>query len=164
MSVTAGRRWNPVLVAFLAAVFVAMLGAAATDIGPWYQALRKPAWQPPDWLFGPVWTIIYALTAYAGVLVWRSLDRRRTAIIGLFAVNALLNVLWSELFFGLHRPDWALIEVVPFWLSIAALIAAVAPVTRRGAWLLAPYLAWVSFAAVLNLALVRINAPFGAAQ
>ncbi len=163
------RRWpaplrNPIVVAFLAATAVAALGASATDIGPWYQALRKPSWQPPDLLFGPVWTLIYALTALAGIKAWRAAPNRRTRerILVLFAANALLNVLWSELFFNFHRPDWALLEAVPFWASIVVLIAAVRPLSRTAAWLLAPYLAWVTFATVLNLAVVRLNAPFGA--
>ena len=159
---TAGR-WKPILVAALCATFVALLGAAATDIGPWYQALRKPSWQPPDWLFGPVWTAIYALTAYAGVLAWRATSgARRMWIMAAFALNALLNVLWSEMFFGLHRPDWAGVEVVPFWLSIVLLMALVTRVTPRGGWVLLPYLVWVGFAAVLNWTVVRLNGPFGA--
>ena len=160
MSVTVqgGGRWKPVAVAAGLAMFVAALGASATDVGPWYQALHKPSWQPPDWLFGPVWTIIFALTAYAGVLAWNaSRPPRRMQVMAVFALNALLNVLWSELFFNLHRPDQALIEVVPFWVSIIALIVAVGALSRRGAWMLAPYLAWVLFAGVLNLAIVRLN-------
>lgn len=152
------QRWKPVVVAVVLAMGVAALGASATDIGPWYQALHKPWWQPPDLLFGPVWTIIYALTAYAGVLVWRAArPPRRMQIMALFALNALLNVLWSELFFNFHRPGLALIEVVPFWLSIVALMAGAGAVSRRAAWLLIPYLAWVAFAGYLNLTIVRLN-------
>ena len=154
---------NPVVVAALAAVAVAGLGASATDVGPWYQGLRKPSWQPPDLLFGPVWTLIYALTALSGVKAWRAAPDRRTRerVLMLFAANALLNVLWSELFFNFRRPDWALWETAPFLASIAVLIAAVWPLSRTAGWLLAPYLAWVTFATVLNLAVVRLNAPFG---
>ena len=124
----------------------------------------KPAWQPPDWLFAPVWTLIYGLTALAGVMVWnRIADReRRMRMMALFALNALLNVLWSELFFGQRRPDWALSEVVPFWLSILVLMLLVFPVTRTGGWALVPYLLWVLFAGFLNLAIVRLNGPFSA--
>ena len=156
-------RWRPILTAAAAAMAVATLGAAATDIGPWYRALAKPSWQPPDWLFGPVWTLIYGLTALAGVLAWNRLRdrRRRLSLMGLFALNAGLNVLWSELFFGLHRPDWALLEVVPFWLSIVLLIAVCWPVSPRAGRVLLPYAAWVLFAGILNLAVVRLNAPFG---
>ena len=143
---------------------MALLGGAATQIGPWYYALHKPSWQPPDWLFAPVWTLIYGLTALAGVLVWNQIaDReRRLRMMALFALNALLNVLWSELFFGQRRPDWALSEVVPFWLSILVLMLLVFPITRTGGWALVPYLLWVLFAGFLNLAIVRLNGPFSA--
>ena len=156
------RRWQPIAVAALAAMAVAGLGASATDIGPWYQALQKPSWQPPDWLFGPAWTLIYGLIAFAGVLAWNAARNRRQAlsILGVFALNALLNVAWSELFFNFHRPDWALIEVVAFWLSIVVLIVTVSSVSHMAGWLLVPYLAWVTFAGVLNLAVVRLNTPF----
>ena len=156
------RHWKPVLVAALAALGVAALGASATDLGGWYQQLEKPSWQPPDWLFGPAWTLIYALAAIAAALAWIAAptSQVRTQIVMLFALNALLNVLWSELFFGAHRPDWALIEVGFLWASIVALIVLLARHARLAAALLVPYLAWVSFAAVLNLAVVRLNAPF----
>lgn len=159
---TLSRIGTPVLVAAAAALFFAALGASATDIGPWYQGLRQPSWKPPDLLFGPVWTVIYILTAWSGILVWQhGRDRaHRLRLMGLFALNALLNVLWSELFFKLQRPDWAVIELVPFWLSIVVLMVAVAQVSHTGAWLLTPYLAWVTFAGVLNLSVVQLNAPF----
>ena len=159
---TAGARaWRPVTVAALAAVVVAGQGASATDLGPWYYALRKPSWQPPDWLFGPAWTLIYGLIALAGVKAWNAARDRQQGlrIVGVFALNALLNVLWSELFFHFHRPDWALIEVVAFWLSIVVLIVTAASVSHAAGWLLLPYLAWVTFAGLLNLSVVRLNAP-----
>ena len=157
------RLAKPILVAALAAIAVAALGASITTLGPWYYALNKPSWQPPDWLFGPAWTLIYGLAALAGVLAWNRARNRadRLRIIALFALNAALNVLWSDLFFRLQRPDWALIEVVPFWLSILVLMVALYPISQAACWVLAPYLAWVTFAAALNLAAVRLNAPFG---
>jgi tryptophan-rich sensory protein len=165
VTLPATKRWKAVLVAGLAAVAVGALGAAATDLGPWYRDLVKPAWQPPDWAFGPAWTVIYALGALSAATAWNAARDRATRqrIVLLFGINALLNVLWSELFFGLHRPDWALWEVVLLWLSVLALIVATRPISRTASWLLLPYLAWVTFAGILNLAVVRINAPFGAA-
>ena len=158
-----GRRLAPILIAAAAAMAVALLGAAATRIGPWYYALNKPSWQPPDWLFGPAWTVIYALAAFSGLLAWRAATSasQRRLILVLFAANALLNVLWSELFFGLRRPDWALIETVPFWLSVLALVVLLRPISAAASRVLWPYLAWVAFAAALNLAIVRLNGPFG---
>jgi benzodiazapine receptor len=133
-----------------------------TDLGPWYESLRRPWFQPPDWLFGPAWTTIFALAAIAGTLAWQSHPPLKlwARIAGLFAVNGLLNIAWSALYFRLHRPDWALAETLPLWLSVLALILVLRHCTRTGALLMVPYLLWVSFAAVLNLAVIRLNYPF----
>ena len=158
---TRQRRIAPVAIAILSAGLVAALGATITQLGPWYYHLRQPQWAPPDVAFGPAWTIIFGLTAWAGLTAWQAAPRdRRDTIIGLFALNGFLNLLWSFLFFRLHRPDWAVIEVVLLWASIAAMIVACRQVSAKAAWLLAPYLVWVTFAGVLNLAVVRLNAPF----
>ena len=159
---TASGRGRPILVAALCAVVVGTLGGLMTDVGPWYRALHKPWFQPPDWLFAPAWTVIFACAAVAGALAWKSHPslRRWAVIAGMFAANGVFNILWSALFFRLHRPDWALPEVAALWLSIAALIVALRPVTRTGSWLMFPYLAWVSFAAFLNYVVVQENTPF----
>jgi len=158
------RRCKAVVAAAGAALAVAALGALSTDIGAWYRTLVQPAWKPPDAWFGPVWTTIYALAALAGVLAWERAPRRRDrdVMLALFAVNALVNVAWSLLFFRLRRPDWALAEVGLLWLSIALLIAVIGRYAKPAAALLLPYLAWVGFAAVLNAEVVRLNGPFGA--
>jgi translocator protein len=162
MSVYPRRERKPVLAAAGVAVGVALLGMVTTNLGPWYQNLRKPAWQPPDALFGPVWTLIFALAALSFILYWRRLVLRndRLEAIAAFLINGFLNVVWSLLFFGLQRPDWALYEVVLLWTSIVVMIALVKRSSTPAAVLLLPYLIWVSFAAVLNLAIVRLNAPF----
>ncbi|MGQ0620113.1 MAG: TspO/MBR family protein [Panacagrimonas sp.] len=154
--------WKPIACALAAAVTVSVLGAAATDLSPWYYALQKPSWQPPDWLFGPAWTTIFALAAIAGVLAWKNApDRaRRWRMVQFFSVNLVLNAVWSLLFFRLRRPDFALIEVAALWLSIAALMLAMGSYSRTSSVLLLPYLAWVSFATFLNFTIVRLNAPF----
>lgn len=156
-------RGRAVLVAAAVACAVAALGATVTDLGPWYRSLHKPIWQPPDAAFGVVWTAIYALTAASGVTAWRAApdSSAREWIIGVFALNGFLNLLWSLLFFRVKRPDWALFEVAPFWLSILAMIVFVWPRSRLAAALLVPYLVWVAFAAALNAAVVTLNAPFG---
>jgi translocator protein len=136
------------------------VGALASPIGPWYRALHKPSWQPPDWLFAPVWTVIFVLAASAAVVAWessRATAGSRAFLVLAYVANSLLNTLWSVLFFTLRRPDWALLEVPALWLSILGLIVAVRPLAPRAAWLLVPYLAWVSFAAVLNFAITRLN-------
>jgi benzodiazapine receptor len=162
MSSGTTQRWQALLVSSLGALAVALLGMAATDLGPWYQDLRKPWWQPPDWLFGPAWTLIYALVVLSASSAWMAARDRaqRSRIIVLFCLNALLNVGWSQLFFGLRRPDWALWEVGPLWLSVLALLLGLGPISRMAMWLLVPYLAWVTFAAWLNLAIVQLNGAF----
>ena len=160
----AARRgfWKPVLIAAAVAIFIAGLGGTLTDTGPWYQDLRKPPWQPPDWLFGPAWTLIFALATVSAVHAWRNTRNRvqREWVIGLFALNGFLNVLWSTLFFALRRPDWALIEVVFLWLSILLPIMLFWRRAMPASLYLLPYLAWVTFAAFLNFTVVRLNAPF----
>jgi tryptophan-rich sensory protein len=156
------QAFKPMLVAFLCACCVAGVGALMTDLGPWYQSLRRPWFQPPDWLFGPAWTAIFAMAAVAGYLAWQARPPLGTwaRICGLFAANGVLNVAWSAIYFRLHRPDWALAETAALWLSVLALILALRSLTRTGSLLLVPYLAWVSFAAVLNYAVVKLNYPF----
>jgi tryptophan-rich sensory protein len=162
LNAIAHRRSHPVLTAALAALAVGGLGVLTTELGSWYLQLRKPAWQPPDWLFGPAWTLIFALAALAGVLYWRDhVDRDdRQRVLAAFAINAFLNTLWSLLFFRMQRPDWALYEVGFLWFSILALIVLLKRGSIAAGWLLVPYLAWVSFAACLNWAIVELNAPF----
>ena len=151
---------KPILIAFLLALAVGGIGGALTEIGPWYTSLVKPSWQPPDWAFGPVWTLIYITTGIAGVRAWRLGDasQRRLFVIALL-INCMLNVLWSLLFFKMHRPDLALIEVVALWLSIVPLILLPVRYSPRSSLLMLPYLAWVSVAAYLNLTIVRLNPP-----
>ena len=126
--------------------------------GEWYAALRKPPWNPPGWIFGPVWTALYAMMAVAAWLVWqRGGFKTQRRALSLFLVQLAFNAAWTPLFFGLHWTGVALAEIVLLWLAIAATLAAFRPVSRTAAWLLAPYLAWVSFAAVLNFTLWRLN-------
>ncbi len=153
--------WTQVLAAAAAAIVVAVLGSSMTDIGPWYQSLEKPSFQPPDWIFGPAWTLIFALAALAGVTAWRAADGvNREWIIGLFALNGFLNVLWTMLFFRLQRPDWALIEVGILWLSVLALLIYLGRFSRLAGALIVPYLLWVAFAGVVNYQIVQMNGPF----
>jgi translocator protein len=151
--------WKPTLIAITVAVIVGLIGGLATDIGPWYRGLKKPWFQPPDWAFGPAWTLIYAATGTAAVMAWRHAadDSQRTQIFAAFLINALLNVAWSVIFFTFKRPDLALIEVSVLWLSIVALIYIVWPHSKTAAYLLLIYLAWVTFASALNLATVKLN-------
>lgn len=160
-----GNGWGPVLVASGVAILVALAGGILTDTGAWYRSLRRPSWKPPDWAFGPVWTVIFTLTATSAVLAWNA-DAgwgSRAALLAAYAINAVLNVAWSGLFFTLRRPDWALVELVLLWLSIVGLILVTAPLSITAALLLVPYLAWVGTAGFLNRAIVRLNGPFRSA-
>ncbi len=150
------------LIGFVAASFAAAaIGSAATypNVDTWYAALAKPSFTPPDWVFGPVWTVLFLMMALAGWLVWRGhgLERARLAL-GLFAVQLALNALWSILFFGLRSPGLAMIEIAALWGAILATILAFRARSVPAAWLLVPYFAWVSFAAVLNFNIWRLNA------
>ncbi len=150
---------TPAVVAAGITLSVLAVGGAMTNVGQWYQDLRKPSWNPPNWLFGPAWTVILSLAAWAGVLAWSHAgtpDQRLTVTV-LYGINIVFHLLWSPLFFNLRRPDWALIEVPFLWLSVLALVVGLAPLSHRASMLLLPYLLWVAFAAYLNLTIVRLN-------
>ncbi|MBD2841110.1 TspO/MBR family protein [Erythrobacter rubeus] len=157
-----GSWFLTVFVATIAAGCVAALGATITDLGPWYQSLQKPDWNPPDGIFPIVWTIIYALIWISGITAWRAAPTSASAqwVISLFALNGFLNITWSLLFFRLQRPDWAMIELVFLWLSILALIVYCGRFSRLAAALLVPYLIWVGIAGALNWAVIDLNGPF----
>jgi benzodiazapine receptor len=153
----------PILVAAGATILVAVAGAVLTDLGPWYRQLVQPRWKPPDWAFGPIWTVVFTCAATAGVLAWNSAPdaSSRTWLLALFALNGVLNMLWSLLYFRLHRPDWSLAELVLLWLSVLWLMVEMAPYSPRSSWLLTPYLVWVATAGFLNFTTIRLNGPFG---
>ncbi len=157
MSALAKADWRTALVAAACAVLVAVAGGVATRTDAWYKRLRVPAWKPPDWAFGPIWATIFAMTGASGVLAWNADSAARPALAAVFAVNGVLNIAWSVLFFRFRRPDWALIEVAMLWLSILAVILAVGRISSPAALLNLPYLAWVSVAACLNLRIVQLN-------
>jgi tryptophan-rich sensory protein len=154
----APRRWPwPWLVSSAAAVVLAIAGAAITDLGPWYQALRVPPWKPPDAAFGPIWTVVFTGAVIAAARAWRASVSGRRALVALWTANATLNFGWSVLFFYLHRPDLAYVEVFALWLSVAALAAYSWRRDRVATLALVPYLVWVSIAASLNGAIVALN-------
>ena len=128
----------------------------AGSVEGWYAGLRRPLWTPPDWLFGPVWTMLYITMGCAAWLVQTSPRFRKTALF-VFAIHLILNFFWSLLFFGLESPGLALVEISLLWVAILATIVMFYPIHRGAAWLLVPYLAWVSFAAVLNSAFWWLN-------
>jgi len=144
-------------------VFVLACTAAATPglvfrPGDWYRDLEKPSWRPPDWLFGPVWLLLYLSIAVSGWLVWQRAGIDGAALaLSVYALQLVLNGLWSAVFFGLRRPDLAFAEILCLWLSIFATIVAFHPVDKTASYLLVPYALWVTFAAVLNFRVWRLN-------
>ena len=147
-------------------VFVLLLvlcfGAAATGAifrpGAWYAALEKPAWTPPRWMFPVAWTALYLLMAISAFLVWQiaGWPASREAL-GLFVLQLVLNAAWSWLFFGLHRPGLALLDVVALWMAIFATMVAFSQLDPLAGPLLFPYLVWVTFAGALNFSIWRRN-------
>lgn len=149
------------LVGFLAACFaVSAIGGVvtATSVGSWYQELEKPAFNPPDWVFAPVWTTLYILMAIAGWRVWRCAhSAARTTALIVFAGQLSLNLAWSILFFGLQSIGGALLEIILLLAAIVVTIALFWRIDRPAAVLLLPYLLWVSYAALLNGSLWLLN-------
>jgi len=136
---------------------VASIGAFFMP-GEWYAGLKKPSWNPPNWLFGPVWTALYTIMAIAAWLVWKNGNSpaRRLALC-FFMAQIFFNALWSPLFFGLHNPAMAFADIVLLWLALSGTVIAFWKVRPIAGWLLVPYLAWVTFAAVLNFAIWQLN-------
>jgi tryptophan-rich sensory protein len=145
------------LVVFLAITFGAAAFGAQFMPGPWYAEIAKPAWTPPSWVFGPVWTILYVMIALSAWLVWRAQPRFGVPI-GLWCAQLALNTIWSWLFFGLERPDLAAGDIVVLLGTIVATAYAFAGMSRTAALLLLPYGLWVGFATALNIAIWRLNA------
>lgn len=156
-----------VILAVTAAAPVIGGWATASSVdSEWFRALHKPGWNPPDWVFGPVWTLLYALMALSAWMVWKrlagdegsaTLTRAMALPLGLYAAQLALNVAWSVIFFAMREVGWAFVELVALWVMIVATTIAFARVSAPAAWLMSPYLAWVTFAGALNIAIWRMN-------
>lgn len=153
-------RWIGLVIFIVVCLGVGGLGAIATtpEIEGWYTTIAKPSWNPPGWIFGPVWTTLYVMMAVAAWLVWRPEGfKAATTPLTLFAAQLILNVAWSWIFFGMHQPSWAFAEIVFLWLAILATTVAFFTSSKIAGSLMVPYLAWVSFASVLNFTIWRLN-------
>lgn len=130
-----------------------------TGIESWYQTINKPSWNPPGSVFGPVWTTLYVLMGVALFLVWKSSgsDTLKRTAITLFAIQLILNFFWSFIFFDQQQPGWAFVEIITLWFFILLTIFSFARVSKMAAWLLVPYISWVSFAAILNYTIWKLN-------
>jgi tryptophan-rich sensory protein len=144
-----------VLLGFIVLTFLAPVAGAFTPPGAWYQTLNKPSWNPPPWIFGPVWTLLYLGMAVAAWLVWKRGGQGQA--LRLYVVQLALNAAWTPVFFGAHQLVAAFIVIVCMWIAIFLTQRAFQAVSRPAGLLLVPYLAWVSFASVLNFTLWRLN-------
>jgi translocator protein len=153
------RRLALWLLSFVLCFGAAGLGSAVTtsSIQGWYGSLIKPSFNPPNWIFAPVWTMLYILMAIALAVAWNSKSKKKENGIRYFYMQLALNVLWSVLFFGLHIPVLALLEIIVLWVTIYLTMREFFNVSKFSGWLLVPYLAWVSFATILNASIVVLN-------
>lgn len=149
------------VIAIAVSLLAGIIGSVFTtsSVSSWYLTLTKPDLNPPSYVFGPVWTTLYALMGIAAFLIWKKgLDRKDVKVaLGIFIIQLVLNTLWSIIFFGLHSPGAALVEIVFLWLAILATIIAFYKISRAAAYLLLPYILWVSFAAYLNYSIWVLN-------
>ncbi|MCX7304244.1 MAG: tryptophan-rich sensory protein [Hyphomicrobiales bacterium] len=143
------------LAAFVALVFAAASSGAFFRPGEWYRALRKPSWTPPNWLFGPVWSVLYIMIAVAGWLVWNA--EPGSAAMWFWGLQIAVNMAWSGIFFGMRRMDIAFFDIALLWLLVAGFIVTAAAVSSIAAWLFVPYLIWVTIAGALNWTVWRLN-------
>jgi tryptophan-rich sensory protein len=153
-------RWLALVFWFALCFAVAGIGASwtASEVTGWYRTLKRPSIAPPQWVFGPVWTLLYGLMAFAAWRVWMTAPSpARSWALGLFLAQLALNLAWSWIFFRKHAMGAALIEVVGLWGMIGVTTFGFSRVEVAAAWLMAPYLAWVTFAGVLNAAFWRLN-------
>ncbi|HEX2607508.1 MAG TPA: TspO/MBR family protein [Flavisolibacter sp.] len=143
----------PQLVGGTAALFT------VTGVGSWYRQIERPSWNPPGWVFGPVWTTLYVMMGIAFYLIWKSQapDALKRRAMGLWIAQLIFNFLWSFLFFGQHLIGAAFAEIIILWLLILLTIFAFARISKTAAWLLVPYISWVSFAAILTYTILRLN-------
>jgi len=152
------------IIKFIASIVICQLAGIIGSIftGPsvktWYPALVKPTFNPPSWVFTPVWTVLYVLMGISLYLVWnKENSKAKYSALAFFAVQLLLNALWSVLFFGLKSPLYALVEILLLWVAILFTIVKFSSLSKPAAYLLVPYIAWVSFAVVLNFFIFRLN-------
>lgn len=133
--------------------------ATRSSVDGWYATVRKPPFNPPNWIFGPVWITLFVMMGISLYLVWisKSGTGNRNLAITVFMVHLMLNILWSYLFFYFQSPGWGFIEIIVLWISILAVILLFLPINKWAGYLMVPYLLWVTFASVLNFAIWHLN-------
>jgi translocator protein len=155
------NNWLKLIISLIIPQAVAASGAyfTVTGSGSWYQQINRPEWNPPGWIFGPVWTVLYIMMGFAFYLVWKSDAAKglKQKAMGFWIAQLIANFFWSFIFFGQQQPGWAFAEILLLWVLILLTIFAFARINKLAAWLLVPYISWVSFAAMLNFAIWQLN-------
>lgn len=167
------NKWSTLAIALATPFIAAAVGGVATSssLGSWYRRLRKPSWNPPSWVFGPVWNTLYLMMGLASWLVWRRREdksgwfglgghdqkERVDGALRLYGIHLVFNALWSVIFFGMRRVDWAFAELLVLWSLILSTLTRFFQIDKRAGWLLVPYQLWVTFAAILNFTVWRMN-------
>ncbi len=156
------KNWLKLLISIALPLGVGAVAGLFTtpEISGWYQTINKPTWQPPNWVFGPVWTVLYIMMGIAFYLVWKSAaappGKKRMAIT-LWIIQLVFNFFWSFIFFKQHQIDWALGEILLLWFFILLTILYFARISKTAAWLMVPYIVWVSFASLLTFSIYELN-------
>ena len=148
------------LSSFVLAQLAGLIGSVFTidSISTWYQALLKPSWTPPAWVFGPVWLTLYTLMAISAYLIWEKRNKAHADLaLKIYAMHLAINALWSIVFFGMQDVAMALLIIIVLWFLIVGMMILFYPIRRAAAWLLAPYLIWVSLAISLNVGILALN-------
>lgn len=155
------KSWPKLLLSILIAQGAGIIGSVFTtsEINNWYRGIIKPSFNPPNWLFGPVWTLLFLLMGISLYLIWiaHGKEKIKEKAVAIFIAQLVLNIFWSVLFFGLHQPGLAFLEIIILALAILTNIYYFSKLDKYAAYLLVPYILWVSFAAILNFAIWRLN-------
>jgi len=152
-------KWIKLIISLIIPQVIGYIGSlfTITYVGSWYAVLNKASFNPPNWLFAPVWTILFVLMGISFYLIWSSEAKNKKLAYWVFGIQLALNLLWSILFFGLRSPMYALIEIIVLWLTILFMIISFSKISKTAAYLQLPYLLWVGFASILNLFIVVLN-------
>lgn len=155
------KNWMKLAISMILPLIVGAVAGLFTtsEINGWFQTINKPSWQPPNWVFGPVWTALYLLMGIAFYLIWKSnapKAKKRIAII-LWIIQLVFNFFWSFIFFKQHQIDWALGEIVVLWFFILLTMVSFSRIRQIAAWLMVPYISWVTFATLLTLTIYQLN-------
>jgi tryptophan-rich sensory protein len=155
------KNWLRLVVSIILPLVVGAVAGmfTASEINGWFQTINKPTWQPPNWVFGPVWTVLYVMMGVAFFLIWNKEAPKTTKRLAmtLWIIQLVFNFLWSFIFFKKHQLDWALGEILVLWFFILLTILFFARISKLAAWLMVPYISWVTFASLLTFFIYDLN-------